>query len=198
MTTDGVRETRQRFVEQAVESRRMARHALADSVVQTRNGPRTWPSHEGRDVPANIREMANAVIDYSRHVRPKAQQLPDLWEEELYTLDVIDPGQVIEVQPDMYGSIDPATINADEHLTTTSLTVSLDTLDTFDGGIFRQFTYVGEHRHKGEVRETDSYEYHLPPAACRLVFNQVDRCMEQLGWMPEAQATRVEATDSAL
>lgn len=146
------------------------------------------------NVPDIVAFFHNAVIDYADHIAPKANVVGDLWGEELDSVRVPKSGATHDAgDADLFGDYDVE--SAIYQIPWTERAVSLETLQE-QWSEDNQITYYVKVRQPDDESSTkESYRetLHLPPRASKKCFRQLDKCMDELGWLPDAAVQEYRA-----
>jgi len=164
-----------------IESRQQARDALSECA------SRSVSNRNAVNVPPIVQFLHAQTIDYWRHVRPKRQGiLGGLWEEQITTVTVPKGGIVEQGQSDWYGNYDVGDLLQSAEWVDRPVTLGNLGTEWVDGG---QVQLMAEFTHRATretMYETQTVDIHLPPAACDRIISQLDDCLEDLRWLPEA------------
>lgn len=148
------------------------------------------------DVPELVQFLHAQVMDFHRHIEPKADGLPeDMWKQRIVAVTVPETQSIDGGMTNHYGEYDVQGVlkKADW----IEKPVALGTLRQ-EWQLENTVTIGITHRHRatGEtITESRALSLHLPPAACEAVIAQLDRCIEDLGWLPEASDRTIGADD---
>lgn len=124
--------------------------------------------------------LTNALVDYAGYVAPEANLVKERWTEELFTVRVIDDGEVDLRTTNAWGEVEEEAVN--EKLEQREIPVTLGSLrERF------QMNNVSEVRISvhGDYHDTRRYTYYLPIAGASVVFEQIDGCLNELNWLPD-------------
>lgn len=136
------------------------------------------------------------TMDYYRHISPKAPGLPDeLWREQVTAVRVPRSQQIEAGITNWYGEYE-----LDGILSKAGWVEKPVTLDTLREEWQEQSTVdievLIDDRATGQVQhELQRFDIHLPPAACEAVIQRLDKCLDDLKWLPEAGEYTIEADD---
>lgn len=182
-TTDG---SKSRWIEDTHEARRTAlelRREINGSLL----------NHPPFDVPDVVDYYNRMVHEYASQIRPKQQMLADLWTEELATVNVPDSGGRVHVgQTDAFGDFggqDPIF-----QIDWTDREVSLDTLrKNWQTENQVRYTVEAIDPSNGPVERVQRKTLYLPVWACDRVVDQLNQCLNELGWLPSAEVKEYRA-----
>jgi hypothetical protein len=151
--------------------------------------------HTPGDGPALVQLRHAQTLDYYRHVAPKRDGIRGgKWDEVVATVPVPTAEPIDLGLSDWYGAYDAGELLGAADRTTEP--VSLATLPEFARENTVQLTATVTHRATGEtMTETRQVELHLPPAACDAILGQLDDCLEDLRWLPDAGDLELGADD---
>lgn len=140
-----------------------------------------------------------ALLRYHRQLAPKADKLTDvghegdnLWDHVVTRVPVPASGSVEVGTTNEYGEF-----NAEAALSRAEVEqkpVNPSTLvDEWRDGNLLQLEVVATDRHRGKVREYVTRQLVLPPSAATQLLTHLDKCLNTLGWLPEADLSGVTA-----
>ena len=152
-------------------------------------------NHTPVDVPELVQYCHAQTLDYYRHVAPKRDGIRGgKWDDVVATVPVPTAEPIDLGLSDWYGAYDAGELLGAAEWTTEP--VSLATLPEFARENTVQLTATVTHRATGEtMTETRQVELHLPPAACDAILGQLDDCLEDLRWLPDAGDLELGADD---
>lgn len=171
-------------------------HPWKRSLWEARRQAREMYAYISPDVP--LSQVINAgkrqvfahrlTLDYWSHLAPHGEKItgdhPNLWTETLLTETVPESGATIDAgRSNMYGEYDVGNIIS--QLPTEERPVQLSTLREVwqqQNELTFEVTYKTT-----RLRESDVHRrtIHLSPRAISAVLDQLDRCLEDLNWLPE-------------
>lgn len=137
---------------------------------------------------AELVQFAHAqVLAYHRHIAAQADELPSdgLWDEQLMPVRVPKTQSLDGGMTDWYGEYDLEDITEAAEMENKPVSLAslreewsqrnraVVTVELLDRGTGQQIT------------EKEDFDLHLPPAACEAVLAQLDKCLDELGWLPE-------------
>ena len=182
--------TKDEWERQLVESRQLARQALAECATPE------IESWNPVNVPELVQFLHAQTMDYYRHIRPKRQGIRGgKWEEPLVSVEVPQSQTVDCGMTDWYGEFDIGDVLTDAEWT--AKPVALGTLrEKWAQGTSVRISAEVVHRGTRErITEHRDLQLHLPPAACAAVLEQLDDCLEDLGWIPAVGEIDIGADD---
>jgi len=148
------------------------------------------------NAPELVQYLHGQTMDYYRHVAPKRKGISDdLWTDSLTTVQVPNDQRVDCGLTDWHGEFELGDLV--EQATLSERPVRLDKLAEHwqyqtTGTIQAEVT----HRATGEqLTRHRQFTIHLPPAACHAVISQLDDCLEDLEWLPDAGEIAVGSDD---
>lgn len=173
-----------------LDARQQARDALAEC-----SGPHIDP-RQAVNCPGVVQFLHAKTLDYYRHIAPKSDGLPDeLWNAELTTVSVPATQRVEGGMTNWYGDYDIEGVL--ENARWTEKPVQLASLrEKWQENATAAIEIVIDHRATEEqTREYEQYDLYLPPIACESVIAQLDKCLDNLKWLPEAGEIDINADD---
>jgi hypothetical protein len=160
---------------------RDARRNLRQTLLEM---PGQIPAYVTVDPPEVVRLAHNALFDYYSHVQVKQNATNGLWDEPLCEVSIPTDGEVDAGRTDEYGRA--GLRNPVEHTDWRRENASLANLARlYDEDNHVRVRVLAD----GEPYSVERATYYVPPILVRKAFRQLDRVINDLGWVPEA-ATR--------
>lgn len=155
------------------EARRGAREALSAI-------PDDVPRHSILHAPKEQVVAHRYLLDYHSHLETHVEVFKEEWEEVLFQRKLPPRESTVDVESGIYGEYDAE--SALYELEWITQDISLATLrEVWKEG--NEVVYSV--RVDGQPREQRREVYHLSPRAISICLSQLDKCLHQLGWVPD-------------
>lgn len=180
---------KRQWIKNTLEARQKVRNAFEELSVLV------VPNWKAVNVDPRVQYLHEVTLQYHSQIAAKANADPEQgspfrgWDNILAHVEVPKSGEYEIGRTDRWGDYDLS--NALEKVDRERKPVSLVSLDK-EWGVWNEVELVltldgGEKRHE---RNLTAY---LPPAAARTVMYQLDRVLEDIGWMPDAEEVGIHS-----
>lgn len=134
----------------------------------------------------------NLLLGYASQIAPKSETLRnDLWDEKVCFVEVPKDEQEIDCgQSNAYGEIQIGNIQS--KIEREKMRISLKGLDWWRSKNQITLCLVAD---GGDITDVRQQTHHLPLAAIRMLQAQLDRCVDDLGWLEEPAVEDFEDTE---
>lgn len=180
--------SKSRWIEDTHEHRRSAMEVRQEI-------PPEWAHIAPFDVPELVDYYNRLLHQYAAQLRPKQDSLHTLWSEHLTDVEV--PPNDVEVDvgtTDVFGGFDGD--SALYKVEWEERPVSLDSLQKkWASNNQVHLNVIAADPNGDDVDETISKTLYLPPHAANLVLDQLNQCLDHLGWLPETTVTDETASE---
>lgn len=138
------------------------------------------------------RYLHETVIDYARHIEPKSDKVEEKWAKELLSERVPQRESQHDVgRPNVYGEYESASVHGS--VTYRNQPVSLESLlEQWALQNYARVRVVASDP-TPQVLNSEIIRYHLSPRAASACLSQLDRCADELDWLPEATGSHGDA-----
>lgn len=148
------------------------------------------------DVPEIVDYYNRLLYKYHGQLLPKAEAVGDLWTTQLGSVDVPPSGQTVDAgMADVFGNVD--TSGAIHGLEWEPRPVSLANLRDWREASFT-VTLVYQDPGMGPQNIVERKALYLPVNAIDTCMDQLNRVLEDLGWLPDAAEKELSGADDPL
>ncbi|MGK7295290.1 MAG: hypothetical protein ACNS61_05565 [Candidatus Wenzhouxiangella sp. M2_3B_020] len=176
---------KQRWIDSTLDARNNAELAMQECTSPI------IPNNTCIDVHNIVISLNAAILRYRNHIAAKSESLTIDWDRTLCKVSTPVGGEYDAGMTDEWGEYDLS--NIWHRVEWQPTPVNPATLrKTWGGGREVTISLLLDH---GEMQETRTETVYLTPNACAHVFEHLDKCLENLGWLPEAAEVDVQAEE---